>query len=215
MSSFPGTPRTLRGAIVAVDPKSPLSRAVVFQYNPDAVTRSLRPRSAAQEQQVGASDAHRLWGAPVETVTMTVELDATDGLETGDPVSATTGVASQLAAMELLLYPSSALVIANTALLLAGTIEILPPAGPLTVLVWGPGRAVPVRVESISITEQAFDTALMPIRASVELSVQVLSYNDLPVTDPGFALFLVHQVAKETLATVAGATGVATVLSGG
>jgi hypothetical protein len=207
MGSFPGSPRTLRGAIVAVDPASPLSRLVVFQYNPDQVSRTLKPRGAPAGQAVGPADAHRLWGAPVETITLAVEIDATDQLETGDPVAATTGIAPQLSALEMLLYPSSALVIANTALLLAGTIEILPPEGPLTVLVWGPGRVVPVRLESLTITEQAFDQALFPIRATVALSVQVLSYNDLPVTDPGYALFLVHQVLKEAMATVAGVTG--------
>lgn len=214
MGSFPGSPRTLRGAIAAVDPLSPLSRIVIFQYNPDQMTRTLRPRGAPAEQQVGPADAHRVWGAPTETITMTVEIDATDQLETGDPVAAATGIAPQLSALEMLLYPSSALVIANTALLLAGTIEILPPEGPLTVLVWGPGRAVPVRLQSLTITEQAFDVALFPIRASVALSVQVLSYNDLPATDPGHTLFLVHQVLKETLATVAGVTGAVSAVAG-
>jgi hypothetical protein len=213
VSSFPGIPRTLRGAIVAVDPLSPLSHIVVFQYNPDQMTRTLRPRQAPSEQQIGPADAHRIWGAPVETISMTVEIDATDQLETGDPVAVSTGIAPQLAALEMLLYPSSALVIANTVLLLAGTIEILPPEGPLTVLVWGPGRAVPVRLESLTITEQAFDVALFPTRASVELSVQVLSYNDLPATDAGYALFLVHQVLKETMATVAGVTGALSALT--
>ncbi|MFJ8579367.1 hypothetical protein [Micromonospora sp. NPDC093277] len=156
---------------------------------------------------MGPADAHRVWGAPTETIAMTVEIDATDQLEKGDPVAAAAGIVPQLAALEMLLYPSTALVIANSAMLLAGTIEILPPEGPLTVLVWGPGRAVPVRLESLTITEQAFDVALFPIRASVELSVQVLSYNDLPATDPGHALFLVHQVLKESMASVAGVTG--------
>jgi hypothetical protein len=207
MSSFPGSPRILRGAIFAVEPVNPLSRIVVFQYNPDQLTRTLRPRGAPAEQQAGPTDAHRVWGAPVETISMTVEVDATDQLANGDPVAATTGIAPQLSVLEMLLYPSSLTVVANAALLLAGTIEILPPEGPLTVLVWGPGRAVPVRLDSLTITEQAFDPALFPTRASVELSAQVLSYNDLPPADPGYALFLVHQVLKETLATVAGVTG--------
>jgi hypothetical protein len=207
MGSFPGSPSTLRGAIVAVDLRSPLSRIVIFQYNPDEVTRSLRPRGGPSEE-TGPADAHRIWGAPIEQIRMTVEVDATDQLETQDPVAAVSGIAPQLSAMEMLLYPSSVTVIANAALLLAGTIEILPPEGPMTVLVWGPGRAVPVRLESLEITEQAFAPAtLFPIRASVALSAQVLTYDDLPVTDAGSALFLVHQVLKETMATVAGVTG--------
>lgn len=207
MGSFPGSPRTLRGAIVAVEPRNPLSRIVLFGYNPDEVGRSLKPRGAGAGQQVGPGDAHRIWGAPVETISMTVDVDATDQLEAGDPVAAVSGIAPQLSALEMLLYPSSSLVIANTALLLAGTIEILPPEGPLTVLVWGPGRAVPVHIDSLDITEQAFAPSLVPIRASVAISATVLTYDDLPVTDPGYALFLVHQVLKETLAVVGGVSG--------
>lgn len=201
MGSFPGAPRTLRGAIVAVDPRGPLSRVVLFDCNPDQVTRSLKPREGGSGT---PGDAHRIWGAPVETISMTVEIDATDQLADGDPVAAVSGIAPQLSALEMLLYPSSALVIANTLLLQVGTIEILPPEGPLTVLVWGPGRAVPIRLESLEITEQAFSPALVPIRASVAISATVLTYDDLPVTDPGYALSLVHQVLKETLAVVGG-----------
>jgi hypothetical protein len=213
MGSFPGSPRILRGAIVAVTPLSPLSRIVIFQYNPNELRRSLRPRSAPSEQQVGPADAHRIWGAPTETITMTVEVDAADQLETGDPVAATTGIAPQLASLEMLLYPDSLQVIANTALMAAGVIELLPPEGPLTVLVWGPGRAVPVRLQDLTITEQAFDPGLFPTRATVEVSLQVLSYSDLPVSDPGYTLFLVHQVLKETMASVAGVTGAISALT--
>ena len=215
MTSFPGSPRTLRGAIVAVDPLSPRPRAVVFQYNPDTVARTLRPRTGGGgQQQAAAADAHRIWGAPVETVSMTIDVDATDQLEAGDPVAAASGITPQLALLELLLYPSSALVTANTLLLLTGTIEILPPESPLTILVWGPGRAVPVRLDGLTVTEKAFDTALFPTRAEVELSLQVLTYSDLPAADPGSALFLVHQVLKETMAAVAAASGAATAVAG-
>lgn len=213
MGSFPGAPRTLRGAIVAVHPNNPVPRIVLFGYNPDEVSRSLKPSGAGSGQQVGPGDAHRIWRAPIETINMTVEVDATDQLEAGDPVAAVSGISPQLSAMEMLLYPSSALVIANTALLLAGTIEILPPEGPLTVLVWGPGRAVPIRLESLEITEQAFAPSLVPIRASVAISAQVLTYDDLPVTDAGYALFLVHQVLKETMATIAGVSGAISAVS--
>ncbi|MGV8965779.1 MAG: hypothetical protein ACOH2F_05825 [Cellulomonas sp.] len=208
MGRYPGSPRTLRGAIVAVDPLSPTSRIVIFQYNPDSVTRTLRPRTPGGAGGP-ATDAHRTWGAPQETISMTVELDATDGLEVGDPLASTLGVLPQISALEMLLYPSVAQVIVNTGLLLAGTIEVLPPESPLTVLVFGPGRAVPVTVESLTITEQAFDVALTPLRANVEVGVRVLTYSDLPASDPGYALFLVHQVLKETTASIAGVTGAA------
>jgi hypothetical protein len=200
----------LCGAIVEVDPASPLSRLVVFQYNPDRMTRSLQPRASASGR---AADARRLPGAPVETVAMTVEVDAADQMEQGDPVAAV-GIAPQLAALEMLLYPRTAQVVANAALLAAGTIEIVPPESPLAVLVWGPGRAVPVRIQSLGITEHAFTPDLFPTRASVDLSAQVLSYDDLPVGSPGYALFLVHQVMKEAMAVVASVSGAVSAVTG-
>ncbi len=207
MSSFPGSPRTVPGAIVAVDPVSALSRVAVFQYNPDEVTRTLKPRAPAGGN---GSDHDRVVGAPTQTITMKVELDATDGPEGRDPLTSASGVSAGLAVLEMLLYPSVARVIANTALLAAGAIEVLPPRAPLAVLAWGLGLVVPIKLESVTITEQAFDAAtLMPTRATVDLSLQVLTYDDLAPTDPAFALFLAHQVVKESLATVAGALGVA------
>lgn len=206
MSSFSGNPRVLPGAVVAVDPLSPLARVVVFQYNPDEVTRQIRPRTPPSGSG-GGSDAQRIWGAPTESISMTLELDATDGLETSDPVATGVGVAPQLAALEMLLYPSAASVAINTGLLAAGTIEVLPPQGPLTVLVWGPGRVVPVTVESLSVREQAFNQVLAPIRASVDVSLNTLTYDDLSPTNPGFALYVAHHVAAEALASVAGVSG--------
>jgi len=211
MSSFPGTPRTVPGAIVAVDPGSGLSRAAVFQYNPDEVTRTLRPRSPSG----GAAEVDRVYGAPTQTIAMKVELDATDGLESGDPVATLTGVSAGLAVLEMLLYPSVSRVVTNTVLLAAGTIEVLPPRAPLAVLAWGPGLVVPVKLESVTVTEQAFDAAtLVPTRAAVDLSLQVLTYDDLAPTDPAHALFLAHQTVRERLAAAAGALGVARLAQG-
>ncbi|MFG2109338.1 hypothetical protein [Micromonospora chersina] len=53
MSSFPGSPRTLRG-LIAVDPLGPLSRVVVFQYNADQVQRTIAPRSGGESGQRAA-----------------------------------------------------------------------------------------------------------------------------------------------------------------
>jgi hypothetical protein len=203
VGSSSSSPRVLRGAIVAVDAANSLSSVVAFQYNPDSVMRSIRQRGASGETQVGPADAHRVWGAPMETISMKIEVDAADQLAGGDAVAASLGIAPQLAALEMLLYPSSDQVIRDANLLLTGTIEILPPEGPLTVLVWGASRVVPVRLETLTVTEEAFDPALNPIRASIDVSVQVLTYNDLTASDPGYTLFLAHQVFQESLASAA------------
>ena len=68
--------------------------------------------------------------------------------------------------------------------------------------VWGQKRILPVRLTEFSITEEAHDTQLNPIRAKVALGLRVLSYNDLTVTNPAYHLFLSHQIVKETSANL-------------
>jgi hypothetical protein len=205
--------RAARGAIVAVDPFNPLASVVVFQYNPDEMTRGLQARAAGGGD--GASggarnEALRLAGAPIETISLTVEIDAADQLADGDPLAGTLGIYPQLSSLEMLLYPKSALVIANTVLSLVGTIELIPPEAPLTLLIWGIKRVVPVRLTTFSITEQAYDQQLNPIRARVGLGLRVLSYSDLPMSNPGYYVFLAHQITKEVMATIGSASAIAT-----
>ncbi|NOK34661.1 hypothetical protein HMI49_15785 [Corallococcus exercitus] len=202
----------LKGALVGVDVFNAVAGSIIFQYNPDSLSRTLQVQGAGED---GArSEALRLRGAPVETIKLDVELDATDPLESNDPLATSVGIHPQLAALEMLLYPKSALVIANSVLMAAGSLEIVPPVSPLTLFIWGPKRVLPVRVSDITVTEEAYDNNLNPLRARVALSLRVLSYNDLSLTHPGYALFLTHQVIKETLATVSGTTSVASVLGG-
>jgi hypothetical protein len=112
----------------------------------------------------------------------------------------TLGLNPALAALEMMLYPKVASVIANDALSLVGTIEVIPIDGPMTLFVWGPTRVLPVRLTSFSITEEAYDPMLNPTRAKVELSLTVLSYHDLSLFSPARALFLAHHMAKEVMA---------------
>ena len=50
---------------------------------------------------------------------------------------------------------------------------------PLTLFVWSKSRIVPVRLTEFSVTEEAFDAELNPIRAKVSLGMRVLSVDDL------------------------------------
>jgi hypothetical protein len=200
MTSFPGSPRLLKGAIIGFDAANPLASIVVFQYNPDSLTRRLEPRTMGGTEG-DKSEALRLTGPPKETITVSIEVDAADQLELGDPVAAVSGVNPPLAALEMLLYPKSATVIANAALAQIGNIEIIPPEAPMMLFVCRPARVLPVRISSFSITEEAFDTLLNPIRAKVDLTLYVLSYADLNVTHPGYNLFMAYQIAKEVTAT--------------
>lgn len=201
MTTFPRSPRLIKGAIVGLDPVNPLASVIVFQYNPETMTRRLEARSMGGGDTNDRSEAFRLKGPPKETIELNIEVDATDQLEVGNPVAVFSGVSPTLAALEMLLYPKSTAVIKNTALAQAGNIEVIPPEAPLTLFVWGPTRVLPVRLTGFSITEEAYDTLLNPIRAKVDLTLTVLSYVDLKITNPGYTLFMVHQITKEVMAT--------------
>jgi hypothetical protein len=165
------------------------------------MTRKLDARTTGGSEGSDRSEALRLSGPPKETITLNIEVDAADQLEKADPLAIASGVYPTLAALEMLLYPKSASVIANAALALVGNIEIIPPEAPLTLFVWGPQRVLPVRLTSFSVTEQAYDTMLNPILAKVDLSLNVLSYVDLKLTNPGYTLFMAYQITKEIMAT--------------
>ncbi len=212
MTTFPGSPRVLKGALVSVDPLIPIPNVIVFQYNPDTMTRSLKPRAPGADS--ARSEAQRLTGPPEETIKVEIDIDAADQLETGDGIAGALGVYPQLSALEMLTYPKSATVIANTILLAAGVIEIVPADGPLTLFIWGAKRILPVRVTDCSITEDAHDTSLNPIRARASLGLRVLSYNDLSITSPGYYIFLAHQIVKEAMSVVNLVNDVSQVMGG-
>jgi len=191
MSSFPNSPRLLKGGIVLIDANtSAVLRTITLQYNPDTLTRSLQIKALAEGGD--RSEAMRLTGPPAETIKVEVELDATDQLEFPDQNSNATefGLQPQLAALETIVYPSSAQIQSNNSLASSGTLEIIPMETPLTLFVWSKNRVVPVKLTEFSITEEAFDVNLNPIRAKVSLGMRVLSVNDLPFSHKGSSLFL-------------------------
>jgi hypothetical protein len=92
---------------------------------------------------------------------------------------------------------------ANHALSKAGTLEILPMQSALTLFIWSQNRILPVRLTEFSITEEAFDTSLNPIRAKVSLGMRVLSVNDVGFDQKAGSLFMIYQQQKERLAGLA------------
>jgi hypothetical protein len=203
----------VKGAIVGIDLPNPLASVIIFQYNPHTLTRRLEAQAAGDESG-DRSEALRVKGPPVETISLEVEIDAADQLAKGEGEAVSMGIYPQLSALEMLLYPKSSLVIANTALMMAGTMEIVPPEAPFTLFVWGPKRVLPVRLTGFSITEEAHDPNLNPVRAKVSLTLRVLSYSDFAVGHPGYNLFLAHQIAKEAMATL-GSVGDLGAVAGG
>ncbi len=214
MSDSPISPKLLKGAIIGLDPFNPLASLIIFQYNPENLRRTITPTTVGgQAGQTAQVEALRLSGPPAETISADVEIDATDQLETGSFPETVMGIHPVLASLEMLVYPKTASVIANEILSSIGIIEVVPPEAPLTLFVWGLARVVPVRMESFTITEEEFDTSLNPIRAKVGLQMRVLNYNDLGLASAGGAVFMIHQVLKETMATINGVGSVAAAAS--
>ena len=167
-----------------------------------AVTRTVSPQASGES--ADQSEALRLKGPPLETIKLEVEIDAADQLEKADSSPTTMSLYPALSSLEMLLYPKSALVVANEVLARFGVIEVIPPEAPLTLLIWGLKRVLPVRLTQLTITEEAFDPDLNPIRAKVGLDLRVLTYQDLGLFSVGGAAYMTHQVTKEVMATLSG-----------
>jgi hypothetical protein len=195
-SDFPRSPRIFKGALVAYQLPALLPTVIIFQYNPEQLTRSLQPRTASGG---GRGDANRTDGPPEETISLSVEIDAADQLELKDPVTTSVGLHPVLAALEGLMYPAFPIVVANQVLSHVGSAVILSEPAPMALLIWGPARVLPVRVESLSITEQAFDVLLNPILAKADLSLKVLTYRELEVTNPGYWVYMTSFAQKEVM----------------
>ena len=201
MSTFPGSPRLLRGGFVLVDPTTAaVVRIIALQYNPESLTRNLQVKGAGGEGG-DVLEAQRLTGPAVETIKLEAEIDATDLLEAADTQTVEVGLHPQLAKLESMIHPSTQDLLANHSEASSGTIEIAPMQGPLSLFVFGPNRIVPVRLTEFSITEEAFDTALNPIRAKISLGMRVLNVDDLGFDSPGGGLFMSYLQAKERLAS--------------
>lgn len=204
MTTFSGSARTLRGALVSIDPITLAPTVIAFQYNPTTLTRSFELRTAATGPETGQVGA-----PPIETIKVELELDATDEREKGGGQN---GVLPKLTALQTLVTPRSAAVIANEVLAVIGTIEIAPPASPLTLFIWGRRRVLPVIVSELQITEEAHDADLTPTLAKVSLGLRVLNYNDFSLTHPGYALSLAQQIAGEVMALEGSVQSLAAVL---
>jgi hypothetical protein len=200
----PDSPKILKGGLILLDPvTAAVARVIVLQYNPDSLSRTLQAQGAAVDAGGGdRSEVLRLKGPPVETFKLEAEIDATDHLEVSEPTVMQSGIFPQLAALETILYPRLATILSNHALASAGILEIVPMEAPLTLFVWSASRIVPVRITDFSVTEEAFDQKLNPIRAKVSLGMRVLSVNDLGFQHRGSSIYLAYQRAKETFAAL-------------
>jgi hypothetical protein len=216
MSGFPGSPRLIKGGLILLDPvTSAVQRVITLQYNPDQLTRSLQIQGQSGEGD--RLEALRLKGPPIETIKLEAEIDATDQLEFPDqnPDAVRFGIAPQLAAIETVIYPESAQLQNADQFASSGAFEIFPLSAPLTLFVAGKNRIVPVRVTEFTVTEEAFDPSLNPLRAKVSLGMRVLSVNDLDFASKGNSLYMIYHQTKERMARSASGKNLSTLGVGG
>lgn len=125
-TGYSRSPWLLKGALIQFSAPMliPIPNIIIFQYNPETMTRTLVPWQPAQPEieynDDGSIKSSKLTGEqrnqlsqpfdPQETFSLTLELDAADALEHPDlhPVARVAGVADRIAAMEMLCYPPGA-----------------------------------------------------------------------------------------------------------
>jgi hypothetical protein len=204
-TTFPGSPRLVRGGLVVMDPAGrAVQRVIALQYNPETLSRSLQIQGVGGEAGE-RSEALRLKGPAVETLRFEAEIDATDRIERPDqsPLTVRHGIHPDLALLESLVSPPAAALAEGRRASAQGNLEILPVEAPLLLLVWSSERVVPVRITEFAITEEAFDVTLNPLRAKVSLALRILSIDDLPPDSRAASLFVAHLQRKERLAGLA------------
>ncbi len=206
MAGNPISPRLVKGGIVTLNPDTSVVQTVIaLQYNPDSLSRTLQIQAVQGAQDGTRVDALRLRGPAVETIKVDAELDAADQLEhpTQFPLASQLGLHPQLAQLEMLVNPTVETLMSDDSMANAGTLEIIPLEQPLTLFVWSKMRVVPVRLTDFSITEEAFDPGLNPIRAKVSLGMRVLSIDDLGFSHPGGHMYMSYLTNKESMASQA------------
>ncbi len=206
-NGYTRSPKLLKGALIQFSAPMlvPIPNIIVFQYNPETMTRTLTPWAPAERQSeeapANAASTQQLNQLsqpfdPQETFSLTLELDAADALEepASHPVAVIAGVADRISGMELLCYPPGPGAIGG---LLNVSVNVSIGAGglsastgsaadvvprrnvPIVLFFWGPGRIVPVRVTSFSVEEQQYSPLLYPVRARVTIGLKVLDETHL------------------------------------
>lgn len=176
----------LRGALIeyGTDLIGPIPNVVVFQFNPESLTRSLRipPRPGGATQRENTQAGEKTF----ETITLTAHFSAADLLDDGKVLARAFGIGPQLSALEKMVHPSS-----RIAGLVGAAIDAiggaLGPGGPedapaqpvprerfpRILFIWGLTRVLPVTIDSMRISELEYDNLLNPLRAQVELQLTV------------------------------------------
>ncbi|NAZ84896.1 hypothetical protein [Kineococcus indalonis] len=177
----------LRGALIeyGTDLIGPIPNVVIFQFNPEALTRSFvvpeRPRAGNDREQSQAGETVH------ERISLKAHFSAADALEEDKFLARTFGLGPQLAALEKMVLPGgkiagligAAVDAIGDALGLGGgqdapTQPIPRQSFPRILFIWGLTRVHPVQIDSMRISELEYDHLLNPVRAEVDLEISVI-----------------------------------------
>jgi hypothetical protein len=167
------------GLLVLAPDGAAVRQAIVFQLNPETLTRQIGSVPGAPPAQ--ATDT-------VETIRFEAHFDA---LAMAGGAPGAEGIAPVLAALEALVLHEA-----------DGSAH-----RPLVLFAWGRQRVQPVRVLALHVVEQAFDSALNPLRAQVTLHLRALSAHELGTGSRGARLLAAHVRMRAALAAQLGTQG--------
>lgn len=176
----------LRGALIEYGAGliGPIPNLVIFQFNPESLTRSLnipeRPSGANSRESTQAGERTS------ETISFKAHFSAADELGANKVLARAFGVGPRLCALEQMVHPTSilgglvgaALDAIGDAIGGGGAAE--PPSQPIPrekfpkiLFIWGLTRVLPVTIQSMRITELQYDFLLNPVQAEVDIEMTV------------------------------------------
>lgn len=174
-----------RGAFAIYNPDDTavMSSFIPFRFNPETLTRQLQLEQAqgggggAEPGAQGASGGSGEQGADAssgtlkESFSVMLRFDLADRVEANSSLPMEFGVLPEISALEELLYP----VESETEAPSDGS-EPVRARGrrPIVLFIWGERRVVPVKITGMAIAETVFNGKLYPIRAEIEVGLEVL-----------------------------------------
>lgn len=183
-TGYSRSPKIAKGALVQLLPEivGIVPNIIVFQYNPQKITRKLMPwdpTAVDQTQRGSQAPTVQPFDVPESFSKFEIELDATDDLEDGNPLAELTGIETRLAALRKLTQASSGLIgdliESAKSLVGAGEDEARRPTVAPILLVLGPRLILPVRVKTFAVDETLHSPAYYPLHAKVSMDLEVLT----------------------------------------
>ena len=198
----------MRGALIEYgsDFMGPIPNVVIFQFNPETLTRTVqipsRPTSGTARESTQAGEP------AIEKITLKASFSAADEFGENKALARLFGVGTRLAALEKMVYPSNDLLAAIGAAIEGalglGSGDPRQPMPrekyPRILFIWGIYRVLPVVLESMSITEQQYDFLLNPVQAEVSITMAVNANDACSDDDVAKGAMIYSNMAKDAQA---------------